>query len=250
VFPELSVAAAAARALAAEGFHRAVATDADGTLWATDVADEVLALLGERGDFRGPARVALRARAARYLDPVPDDDHALAQGLLRAYAAGRIPIGPMCELQAESTGERTADELQTLFDEVAERVAATVRPAVRDLLLRLRAEGFAVHVASGSLGEAVATCMRRAGLPYDTVAGASLRRRGAWVEGALDGEIPLFDGKVRAFERVGVWPAVVGMGDGGWDVTFLRAAGLPVLVHPKPALAAAMEGHPRAVVLV
>lgn len=250
MFAEAPVAEVAARAIALDGYQRAVATDADGTLWATDVADEVMLLLGERRDFRGAAREALRARAALHLDAVPDDDHALARALLAAYAAGRIPIGPMCELQAESTGERSEDELAALYADVAERVAPTVRVEVRDLVLRLRDAGFAVHVASGSLGDAVAACMRRVGIPYDTVAGAALRRRGAWVEGALDGEVPLFDGKVRAFERAGAWPAAVGMGDGGWDATFLREAGLPLLVHPKPALREAMAGHPRAVVLV
>lgn len=250
MFPEASAEEVFARAVALDGHHRAVATDADGTLWATDVADELFALLGERRDFRGGAREALRARARQHLDAVPDDDHVLAQALLRAYAAGGIAIGPMCELQAESTGERSEAELAALYAEVAERVAPTVRPAVRDLVLRLRGAGWRVHVASGSLGDAVAACMRRAGIPYDVVDGAALRRRGGWVEGALDGEVPLFEGKVRAFTRAGVWPAAVGMGDGGWDVTFLRDAGLPVLVHPKPALREAMAGHPRAVVLV
>jgi phosphoserine phosphatase len=251
MFPEVPVEAVVARVTAlGDGYHRAVATDADGTLWATDVADELFALLGERRDFRGAARDALRRRAASYLDDVPDDDHALAQALLRANAAGRITVAPMCELQAEATGERSEAELAALYAEVAERVAPTVRVGVRDLILQLRAVGWRVHVASGSLGDAVAVCMRRVGIPFDTVDGAALRRRGDHVEAALDGEIPLFDGKVRAFTRQGVWPAAVGLGDGGWDVTFLRDAGLPVLVHPKPALSEAMAGHPRAVVLV
>jgi len=250
MFPEVTADEVVARVSGLAGYHRAIATDADGTLWATDVADELFALLGARRDFRGAARDVLRTRAARHLDAVPDDDHALAQELLRENAAGRITVAPMCEMQAEATGERSEDELAALYAEVAERVAPTVRTGVRDLILRLRDVGWRVHVASGSLGDAVAVCMRRCGIPFDTVDGAALRRRGSYVEAALDGEIPLFGGKVRAFTTAGVWPAAVGMGDGGWDVTFLQDAGLPVLIHPKPALREAMAGHPRAVVLV
>jgi hypothetical protein len=60
------------------------------------------------------------------------------------------------------------------------------------------------------------------------------------------------DGAVRdgcALTAAGAWPASLGLGDGGWDVTFLRDVHLPVLVHPKPALVEAMRGHPRAVVI-
>jgi phosphoserine phosphatase len=245
-----TVEAVLSRALALQGYARAVATDADGTLWATDVADEAMLLLGERRDFRGAAREALRARAARYLDAVPDDDHDLARALLAAHAAGAIPIAAMCALQAEAMGERSESELTALHADVAERVAPTVRGAVRTLVLRLRDAGFAVHVATGSLGDAVAACLRRVGIPYDSVDGATLQRHGTWVAGALAGPVPLFEGKVRAFAAQGAWPAAVGLGDGGWDASFLQEVGLPVLVHPKPALLAAMEGHPRALVMV
>ncbi len=232
-----------------DGYCATVATDADGTLWSTDVGDELFIALGERGDFRGRARRVLVERARLYLEAVPGDDLALARALIERYRAGAIGIAEMCELEAEAVGERSEEDLGALYDLVAERVAATVRPEVRALLAALRARGFGVHVVSGSLGDAVARCLARAGIACDTVAGAALAREGERVLPTLAGEVPLFEGKVRALSAAGAWPASLGLGDGGWDVTFLREVFLPVLVHPKAALVEAMRGHPRAVVI-
>ena len=250
MFPTRDVEALiAALAEVPAGFHQTVATDADGTLWSTDVGDEIFVALGEAGDFRGGGRDALIDRARGYLSEVPADDVALARALMREYQAGRIEIGAMCELQAEAVGDRSERDLADLYDRVAARVAPTVRPEVRELLIALRARGFTVHVVSGSLGDAVARCLTAAGVPYDTVAGATLARDGDRVLPTLAGAVPLFDGKVRALTAAGAWPSSLGLGDGGWDVTFLRDVHLPVLVHPKPALVEAMRGHPRAVVI-
>ncbi len=232
-----------------DGFERCVATDADGTLWSTDVGDELFVDLGERSDFRGLAGSRLRARAEAILGSLPGDDLSLAHALMARYRAGEIAIGPMCELQAEAVGDRSEQDLSALYHRVAERVAATVRPEVRALLETLASMGYSVHVVSGSLGDAVERCLTRAGIPFTTVAGARLSRRDGHVLPSLAGEIPLFDAKVRALESARAWPASLGLGDGGWDVTFLRDVHLPVLVHPKPALEEAMRGHPRAVVI-
>lgn len=231
-------------------FHRSVASDADGTLWATDVGDELFLTVAERRDFRGDARRELRDRARTFLDVVPDDDLDLARALMRRYAAGEIAIGAMCELQAEALGERSEQEYAALLRDVAVRVSIAVRHDVRALLTALADEGWTVHVVSGSLGDAVEACLRRAEIPFHTVAGATLRREGDQVRARLEGEIPLFEAKVRALTATKRWPAGLGLGDGGWDVTFLREVALPVLVHPKPALLDAMREHPRAFVLV
>lgn len=231
------------------GFHRAVATDADGTLWSTDVGDELFLDLGERRDFRGLAGEKLRARAAAVLGEPPDDDHALAQAIMAKYRAGEVSIEAMCELQAEAVGDRTEEDLDALYTRVAERVAATVRPEVRVLLTTLFEQGYAVHVVSGSLGDAVAKCLVRAEIPFTSATGAVLAREGGRVLATCARAAPLFDGKVRALDGLGAWPASLGLGDGGWDVTFLRDVHLPVLVHPKPALLEAMRAHPRAVVI-
>lgn len=232
-----------------DGFTRCVATDADGTLWSTDVGDELFVDLGERSDFRGLAGSRLRSRARDILGELPADDLSLAHALMARYRAGEIAIGPMCELQAEALGDRSQRDLSALFDRVAERVALTVRPEVRELLRTLASMGYTVHVVSGSHGDAVERCLVRAGIPFATVAGARLEREGDHVLPSLAGEIPLFDAKVRALSAASAWPASLGLGDGGWDVTFLRDVHLPVLVHPKPALEEAMRGHPRAVVI-
>ncbi len=250
MLPRLGVdAIIEALAVTPDGFHRAVATDADGTLWSTDVGDELFLDLGERGDFRGSAGEMLRTRAAAIVGELPATDLALAQAVMAKYRAGEVAIGPMCELQAEAMGDRSEAELSALYDRVAERVARTVRPEVRALLKALYDRGYVIHVVSGSLGDAVERCLARAEIPFTTASGASLARDGDRVLPRCAKEIPLFEGKVRALRAASAWPASLGLGDGGWDVTFLRDVHLPVLVHPKPALLEAMCGHPRAVVI-
>jgi phosphoserine phosphatase len=173
----------------------------------------------------------------------------MAHALMARYRAGQMSIEAICELEAEALGERTHDEVAAVYARVAERVAASVHDDVRALLRALRARGWSVHVVSGSLGDAVAACMRYAEIPFDTAAGAALVREGGAVRARLAAAVPLFEGKVHALREVGAWPAGLGLGDGGWDVSFLRECALPVLVRPKPTLLDAMAGHPHAVVL-
>jgi phosphoserine phosphatase len=140
-------------------------------------------------------------------------------------------------------------ELTALIDEVAVQLAPRARPEVRELLRAARAEGFAVHVVTGSLGIAVEATLRWAEIPFDRVAGGVLRVDGDFARATMARTCPLFEGKVDALREGGQWPAAIGLGDGGWDHTFLRQVHVPVLVHPKPALETAMQDVLHAVVL-
>ena len=45
---------------------------------------------------------------------------------------------------------------------------------------------------------------------------------------------------IDALHAVGAWPPALGLGDGGWDATFLGGCAVPLLVHPSDALLHAM----------
>lgn len=250
-FPVVDLATVLARARdAPPGFRPVIATDADGTLWAGDIGDALFAAVGRARDVRGEALTKLRARAVTHLGTgAPEDLRDLTVALMERYARGEIAIEAMCDLEAEALGDRTLEEYNSLLERVGAEIARNVRPAVRELLVAARAAGMTIHIVSGSLGASVETVCRLAGLPFDTVTGGELETRAGFVSSTLAGAIPLFEGKVRALERVSASPAAVAMGDGGWDVTFLRDAHVPVLVHPKPALVDSMRDHPRAVCL-
>lgn len=227
-----------------DGFVRVVATDADGTLWESDVGDALFRLVASRDMVADAVRPQVAAFCARFLGAVPEGIPAQAEALIAGHAAGRVPVEPLCDLEAEAVGERSQREFEALLDEVAEMFLPRIRRASVELLDRLRDRGFAVHVVSGSLAALVEATLSRAGVSVDRVSGGRLRREGDRVCALLDGPIPLHGGKVDALESAGHWPAALGMGDGGWDATFLRGCALPLLVHPKHALREAMKDHP------
>ncbi len=225
-------------------FHRSIATDADGTLWDLDVGDALFLTVAAREAFLGAGLAKLEAHGRRLLGSafVPGmPASAIARSLFDAYEQGIIDVRTMCDLEAETIGDRPEREFDALLDEVASRAAASARPEVRAFVQDAHARGVAVHVVSGSLAVLVERGLVRAGIPFDRVTGAVLVVSDGHVRAEIQRTSPLFEGKVTALAEGGAWPAAVGLGDGGWDHTFLRLCAVPVLVHPKPALVEALK---------
>ncbi|MFO0625720.1 MAG: HAD family hydrolase [Polyangiales bacterium] len=227
------------------GFARAVATDADGTLWEGDVGDALFRLVVARDALSDASRAALAQRCAAWLGEVPSSTRAPAEARISGHAAGRVDIRDLCDLEAACAGDRPQDAFDELLETVARDHARHMRDESVRLLDALRGAGFAIHVVTGSLGALVRATLRVAGVAVDHVSGGELAVREGAVTSSLVAPIPLHGGKVDALRAAGHWPAAVGMGDGGWDATFLRGCALPLLVHPKPALLAAMKDHPQ-----
>jgi phosphoserine phosphatase len=233
---------------APSSFARTVATDADGTLWDCDVGDDLFCLVAARDDFRGEGLARLRSHGARWLGPesATDTGKSIAERLFAMYGNGVIDVRTMCDLQAETVADRALDEMTALIEDVAAEAARKVRVEVRELLTAAHASGYRVEVVTGSLGWAVERALDLANIPHDRVSGAVLAKDGRHVYAKLERTSPLFEGKVDALREGGAWPAAMGLGDGGWDHTFLRQTFVPVLVHPKPALVDAMRDVPTA----
>jgi phosphoserine phosphatase len=231
-------------------FHRAIATDADGTLWATDVGDALFLTVAEREAFTGEGLAKLRAHGERLLggEAASWRGSVIARALFAAYERGDITVRVMCDLEAETVADRPTAEFDAVVNEVAMRAASVVRPEVRAFVKTAHARGVAVHVVTGSLAVLVERTLSYAQMPFDRVTGAVLVHEGVGATARVRAEIartsPLFEGKVEALREGGRWPAAVGMGDGGWDHTFLKLCRVPVLIHPKPALVEAMRDVP------
>lgn len=237
---ELRALVAAARTVAPP--HRPlIATDADGTLWEGDIGDDLFVEALSTLPLGPTAGEGLRVAAAEVFGPAaPAEPADLALAFIAAYRAGRLSIERICQLQAESLGDRPQAEFDALIETVARRVAGRIRPAVRVIVEEAASADVALHVVTGSLGVAVAATLRIAGLRFASVSGGVLLARDGHVLPELAGPIPLHGGKVTALESVGAWPPAMGMGDGGWDSTFLRGCAVPLLVHPSPTLLDAM----------
>jgi len=227
------------------GFARVLATDADGTLWEGDVGDELFRLMVAREALSEASREALSWSCTAWLGEAPASPTAQAEALIAGHAAGRVDIRDLCDLEAACAGDRPRSEFDALLAEVAQAFARRMRDESVRLLHALRGEGYAVHVVTGSLSALVRATLDAAGVSVDRVSGGELAERDGFVSSRLVAPIPLHGGKVEALRGAGHWPAAVGMGDGGWDATFLQGCALPLLIHPKATLLAAMKEHPR-----
>lgn len=224
-----------------------VATDADGTLWAADVADLAWhRLLGERAArpaaagvmrrlLEGAGRAAtgeVHADAAAVYDLYRQDvidDRAMVLAMTACWAGWRPE-------DVRAFGARLAREV------VLPRAYATTGELLRGLLAR----GLQVAVVSGSPRLLVEEAVGGLGLPArPLVVGAETGVEGGVLGDRLLEPTPWEEGKVDALRaRAGV-AAPVAMGDTLGDLALLEAADrLRVLVHPRPALRERARGAP------
>lgn len=225
-----------------------VATDADGTVWSEDVGDELfLAWLPELREEHPGARV-LRSYAAAHAPELASAPlERLGLELAGRGARPAVPHRELCDLEARALAGCPEERFRALLAEVSARFVRRVRPEVREALAALRARGLRVLVVSASVGQIVEAALVAGGVPFDGVLAAKLEVREGAVRDALDGPIPMYEGKVRALEAAGAWPPRVALGDSPLDGPFLAGAHCAVQVHPRPALREALRGHPRAV---
>lgn len=222
-----------------------VATDADGTLWATDVADVAWGQLHAEKGMRPAAAAVMR----RLLDQVgaraTGDPHLDAAALYDGYHGGRVTDTHM--LVAMTACYAGWDE-RTLRD-FGRRVAALVAPrayaTTRDLLEGLGRRGLNVAVVSGSPRVLVEEALRALGLDLrPLVVGAEVTREAERYTDTMVEPIPWEGGKVHALARHAP-EAPVAMGDTLGDLGLLEAArALRVLVHPRPGLRARAGAGP------
>ncbi len=228
-----------------------VATDADGTLWAADVADAAWhRLLGARG-VRAPG-AALLARLVADAAGLAStgDPHADAAALYDAYGRGVVDDWVMLEAMTGCYAGWTPGELRAFGAAVGREVAARAYETTRPLLDALAARGLRVAVVSGSPRLLVEESVRALGLPTPPlVVGVDLEADGphAADDGALSPRlarpIPWEAGKVDALRARGVEHQVA-LGDTLGDLALLEAApALRVLVHPRPGLRARAQGQ-------
>jgi phosphoserine phosphatase len=189
--------------IAAVPAGRWIATDADNTIWAGDVGDEVIKMAAQSPDLWPSGLVALDW----YLHEMEHGDYHLGC----CYAAKVWALLP-ADLQEE--GHKRLDQW------LAQRVKA--RRWLMQALQQAVDRGVEVVIISASPGPTVAVAAQRFGLQTAPVLG---------LEAALiDGEpvlaqpIAIGAGKVAAWQATQRTAPALALGDSPWDVPLLNSA--------------------------
>ena len=215
-----------------------IATDADGTLWATDVADRAWDRL-LRGRLMRPACAgALRRSMERAKLRPTGDPHEDAVALYEGYRKGVVDDRTLLVAMTACYAGWTEDELRAFGQSLArEEIAPRTYHTTTDLLRALVDRGHRVAGVSGSPHVLVQEAVRHHGVPA-LVVGVDLVRDGPHLGDRLRDPVPWEEGKVAALAAHGV-RAPVAFGDTLGDLALLQAADkLRVLVHPRPSLRA------------
>jgi phosphatidylglycerophosphatase C len=221
-----------------------IATDADGTLWATDVADRAWDRLLRERLMRPAAAGALRRGIDRAGLRASGEVHADAARLYEGYRAGVVDDRTLLEAMTACYAGWAEDELRAFGRRLAkEDITPRTYATTTDLLRALIDRGLRVAVVSGSPQVLVDEAVRALGVPA-LVVGVDLERDGDVLTDRLRQPVPWEEGKVQALAAHGV-RAAVAFGDTTGDLALLEAAeALRVLVHPRPSLRARATAHP------
>lgn len=221
-----------------------IATDADGTLWACDVADAAWQAVIAAGGVRPEAADAM-AKIVRQGGEEPSGDAnadaAIADSLFRRKRVGEdaLVLG-MTQCYAGWPIEEVAAFFEAFAKELAPHAYATSAP----LLKALGERGLSLVVVSGSPTALVRATVRTLGLDLP-VRGTSLRALGGvytaelnepvtWNAGKVAAIAPLLEGK----------PLRAAFGDSLGDRELLESAQLKILVHPRADLRSLGRGKP------
>lgn len=214
-----------------------VASDADGTLWAADVAECAWDLALAEGAFRPEAGPPLAEILSAAGGEASGDPHADAREIWRRFLAGLIPDGPILRAMAVcfaglSEAEAAGFAERVYREHLAPRVYASTLPLFRALAAR----GLKLVVVSGSPGFLVAGALRALGLEAE-VRGVSLRVEGGRLCGEVIPPLTWNAGKLEAIAPlIGPGGPLIALGDSPGDRELLLASKHRVLVHPRAAL--------------
>lgn len=180
-----------------------VGTDADNTLWAGDVGDELVRFAATKPQWWQPADV----RLAWYLHEMEHGDY---HGACCHAAAVWALLDPGLEQQARQ--------------ELADWLAGCVRPRrwLLDGLLQAEARGVEVVVISASPRVAVEVLAARYGVGHWPVLALEAERTADGVR--LQQPVSVGDGKVAAWQQSGRPAPALGLGDSRWDLPLLRSS--------------------------
>jgi phosphoserine phosphatase len=216
-----------------------LAFDADGTLWAGDVGEDVFDFACRHELLRDEPLEHLQRVARAHGLADTGSPSALAGSLYAAYRSGILPELLTCEIMTWSYAGWTLDELgATAARALRERgLVDRVRRVLTPIFEFARREDLATIVVSASPHPVVIEALRLAELEFDEVAAARPALSGGRIQPVMAAKVPYGPEKpVFGAQLLGTRDWLGSFGDNAFDVEMLRAARIGVAVCPKPAL--------------
>ena len=214
-----------------------VASDADGTLWAADVAECAWNLALAEGAFRPEAGPPLAEILRAAGGEASGEPHRDAREIWRRFLAGAIADGPILQAMAVCFAGLSEVEAAAFADRVyREHLAPRVYESTLPLFQALAARGLRLVVVSGSPSFLVAGALRGLGLAGE-VRAVTLRVEAGRLCGEVVPPLTWNAGKVEAIgPLVGPGGPLIALGDSPGDRELLLASRHKILVHPRAAL--------------
>lgn len=229
-----------------------LATDGDGTLWRGDIGDELfIAALDGRALKNDALEALIREAEAHDVALGSREPNDVARRLFEAYRAGRYPEASTFEMMAWSFAGWHEDELGRFAARVldAYRFGEKLRTEMLPVLAWAKERGMEVWLVSASPLSAVQEAARRLGLALERVVAMTPATSGGVVQPALGLDATYAEGKMRRLRAATADALLASFGDSRYDAAMLRAAIVPVAVHPTPGLAEQLDTIPGALVL-
>jgi phosphatidylglycerophosphatase C len=229
--------------------HMRLAFDADGTLWAGDVGNDVFeAAIAMR--FMQPVVTPMLRDllTSQEVTPRSDDPNALADQLYEAYREGKIPDGPMFDAMTCALAGHSSRDLLVFCRGAlgGARLERRVFSDVAEVVAWAKRVGVGVTVVSASPREAVVAGVALLGLQPDEVIAQTLATRDGLLEPRLDGAPVFGPGKVTHLNATANGSTLLAaFGDSAHDIHMMRIAALGVGVAPSAGLIAEGPSLPR-----
>lgn len=215
--------------------------DADGTLWAPDIANRLWRrILFERSIVSPGREVMFEALHQAGLDS-KGDPHEDAMVILNAYFAGRVEEEIIVRVMINAL----AGLSRVRVDEIVHRALHADQPSfaleahlgMADFVRDLHRQGMRIVICSGSPVWAVEAGARALNLPIETVLAGDVTQPGGHLSPEIVEPLTFREGKGRAYDQLIGTAPLFAFGDGESDIPLLdRARFLSVAVNPRPSL--------------
>lgn len=218
-----------------------IALDADGTLWAGDVGDDLMYAAIEAGLFREPIRPGLQAVLEQSGLPTDGDLPALVRRIDAGFRAGQVPEQTTYEMMTWAYAGLGENELDNFARAAltAAGLPGRVHPAIPEVLAYAEASGLWIQIVSASPIAAVRAGLALTGLPARGVAAGQPAVEAGVLQPRLARPLPYAHQKVvAAREAIGGARWLASFGDSAFDVELLAAAALAVVVGRRAGLRA------------
>ncbi len=229
-----------------------LAFDADGTLWAGDVGEDVFETACASGFICEDARSGLEGVCVAHGLATGGSPSELAHRIYAGYRRGEVDELLTCEVMTWSYAGHSLDALVAFAQQALteRKLVDRVRRVLEPVFEFATRAGLRVVVVSASPEVIVKEALGIAGLTVAGLKGARPALDATTIAPRLVGRVPYGPEKpVVGRELLSGHDWLGSFGDNAFDVEMLKAARIGVAVHPKPALRARLGEVSNVVVL-